>query len=436
MKRIALLLMLILSVPGLVPAEQLLTVQQAIAIALANNQQVQIARNTSAIARNNVAVGNADLLPQLTLSASSTYQDTQSASVIRGANTTTNAQAQLTYTLFDGFGNVYRFKQLQVESELGALEARDTIEETLQRVSSAFYASASAYENLQIAQELLSISEERLVRAKKRSAYGQARTIDVLSAQVDFHADRVTVTQARFLWDESRRSLNVLLNRDQDFSFTVDTTVQFRENYDLKQLESAALANNAAYLAAQKQQVQAAYDVKIARAQFLPRLDFSSTYGYSQLAQRLHIGLSDAEPSIRLGATLSYNLFDGSRRKIRSRNAKIRQKNRELSLEQARLLLKKDVTSAYESYRTSLLVLDLEKKYLEASQLNFKRARELYSLGQVTTTQFREAQLNLIRSRSNVATARYEAKVKEIELLRLSGRLIVIKNNPGAHETD
>jgi outer membrane protein len=95
-----------------------------------------------------------------------------------------------------------------------------------------------------------------------------------------------------------------------------------------------------------------------------------------------------------------------------------------LTWEETRLNLQKEVISAYESYQNSLLVLDLEKKYLEAADLNFKRTRELYNLGQVTTTQFREAQLNLIRSRSNVSTAKFEAKINEIELLRLTGQLV------------
>jgi outer membrane protein len=306
---------------------------------------------------------------------------------------------------------------------LGELEARNAIEATLLQVSSSFYSAASAYENWQIAQELLSISEERLARAKKRSAYGQARTIDVLSAQVDYLADQVTVTQAKFLWDETRRSLNVLLNRKVQQEFTIDTTVEFRQNFDLEQLKSAALSSNAIYLAARERWVQSQYDLRIARSQFLPRLDFSGSYGYSQTSPRLHIGLNDAEPSLRIGATLSFNLFDGFQRKIQTQNAKIQQKNRELTWEETRLNLEKEVISAYESYQNSLLVLDLEKKYLEAAELNFKRTRELYNLGQVTTTQFREAQLNLIRSRSNVATAKYEAKIKEIELLRLTGQL-------------
>jgi outer membrane protein TolC len=419
MKHIILFLIMIIVMWGVIYPEEPLSFQQAIAIALERNHQVLIARNTAAIAKNNVNIGNADLLPEVNLSAGTTYLD---ASDI--ATTTTNTEVQVTYTLFDGLGNFYRFKKLQEGGELGELEARSAIENTLLQVSTAFYSAASAYENLQITQELLSISEERLARAKKRSAYGQARTIDVLSAQVDYHADQVTVTQAKFLWDETRRSLNVLLNREYQHPFTIDTTVEFRQNFDPEQLKSAALSNNAVYLAARKRWIQSQYDLRIARAQFLPRLDFSGSYGFSQTAPRLHIGLNDAESSLRIGATLSFNLFDGFKRKIQRQNAKIQQKNRELILEETRLNLEKEVTSAYESYQNSLLVLELEKKYLEAAELNFKRTRELYNLGQVTTTQFREAQLNLIRSRSNVATAKYEAKIKEIELLRLTGQLI------------
>jgi outer membrane protein TolC len=419
MKHINLFLILIISLWGFIFPEAPLRFQEAVNIALERNHQVLIARNTTVIAQNNINIGSADLLPEISLSVGSTYLDAGDL-----ANTTTDAQVQVTYTLFDGLGNLYRFKKLQVGGELGELEARNAIEATLLQVSSSFYSAASAYENWQIARELLSISGERLARAKKRSAYGQARTIDVLTAQVDYHADQVTVTQAKFLWDETRRSLNVLLNRDVQHEFSIDTTVEFRQSFDLEQLKSAALSNNALYLAARERWIQSQYDLKIARAQFLPRLDFSGSYGYSQTAPRLHIGFNDAEPSLRIGATLSFNLFDGFQRKIQAQNAKIQEKNRELTWEETRLNLEKEVISAYESYRNSLLVLDLEKKYLEAADLNFKRTRELYNLGQVTTTQFREAQLNLIRSRSNVSTAKYEAKIKEIELLRLTGLLI------------
>jgi len=422
LKYITFFLLSILLMWGVGYPEEPLRFEEAISIALEKNHQVKIARNTAAIAGNNVHIGNADLLPVVGVSTGTAFRDDISGP--GGSTTTTNAGVQVTYTLFDGLGNLYRFKNLQVGGELGELEARNAIETTLLQVSSAFYAAASAYENLQIARELLSISEERLARAEKRSAYGQARTIDVLAAQVDYRADQVTVIQATFLWDETRRNLNVLLDREVGLDFTVDTTVKFRENIDLETLKSAALSGNAEYLAAQKQWVQSGYDLRIERSRFLPRLDFSGSFGYSRTAPRLKIGFSDAEPSLLLGATLSFNIFNGFKNRIASRNAGLRRENRELTLARTRLNLEKEVISAYESYRNSLSVWDLEKKYVEAAELNFKRTRELYGLGQVTTTQFREAQLNLIRSRGNVATARYEAKIKEIELLRLTGHLL------------
>jgi outer membrane protein len=123
-------------------------------------------------------------------------------------------------------------------------------------------------------------------------------------------------------------------------------------------------------------------------------------------------------------ATLSFNLFDGFQRRTELQNASIQVKSGELLERQARLDLERDLANAYESYRNSLTVLDLEERNLESAKVNFRRTRELYGLGRVTSTQFREAQLNLIRAETNVSNATYTAKLDEIELLRITGKLL------------
>lgn len=423
MKRILLFLMIGWLLIGQVSAQEKLTFAEALAIALKQNHQIEIARNNAAIANNNVNIGNADLLPSLSLAGSTVYQDNQAGSP---ASDTTSGSAQLqsSYILFNGLGNFFLYKKLQVGGRVGELEARDRIEATLLQVSGAYYGAASAYENLRIARDLLSISKERYERAKKRSMYGQARTIDVLSAHVDYIADQVTVTEAKFAYDETRRALNVLLNREIDREFEIETAVDFRKDYDLKVLKSSALSRNASYLTAAERWQQSRFDYKIARANHLPRLDLTAAYGFNKNVPGLDLGLSDMDKGFRIAASLNLNLFNGFKTTIQRQNARITLKNQELARDQARLELEKEVISAYESYKNSLLVLDLEKRYVEAAELNFQRARELYNLGQVTTTQFREAQLNLARARGNLSAARYGAKLKEIELLRLTGQLI------------
>jgi outer membrane protein len=397
---------------------------QAMALALKRNHQIEIARNNATIARNNVHIGNAGLLPTIGISSSANYQESPGGMSADPASTTTSAQLQGSYTLFDGLGNIYRFKRLQSGSRLGELQARGLIEATLLQVSGAYYNAASAFENLQIARELVEVSRQRLQRARTRSMYGQARSIDVLSAQVDYIADQVTVTQATFQWDEARRSLNVLLNRPVSREYEVDTTVTFSKTYNLKNLHSQALAMNAEFLTYGEQANVSRFDLKLAAANFLPRLDLSASYGFNHTLSGFNVDWGGMEKNFRLGATLSLNLFNGFQNTIQRQNAKITLRNKELAREQAKLELEKEVTSAYEAYLNSLQVLELEKQYVQAAELNFKRTRELFNLGQLTTTQFREAQLNLVRARSNLSAAKYGAKIKEIELLRLTGQLL------------
>ena len=223
--------------------KETLTFDRALGMAMKKNHQIEVARNNAAIAENNATIGNADLLPNLNLSGGTSVSNREGEE-----STTTQALLSTSYALFDGFGNVYRFKRLQAGKRLGNLEARDAIESTLLQVSQAYYSASLTFENLRIANDLMTISRERFIRTRKRSDFGQARTIDVLAAQVDLNADSVTMVQARFQWDEARRNLNILLNRDVETDFLVDTAVVFLQALNPETLMAEALNQNASYL--------------------------------------------------------------------------------------------------------------------------------------------------------------------------------------------
>jgi outer membrane protein TolC len=66
----------------------------------------------------------------------------------------------------------------------------------------------------------------------------------------------------------------------------------------------------------------------------------------------------------------------------------------------------------------------MERLNLTATEASFDRTRELYELGQVTSVEFREAQLKLMQAKSNIAAGQYNVKLNEIALLQLSGMLL------------
>ena len=407
--------------------QELLKLDEAISIALEKNHQIKVARNTAQISKNSAHPGNAGFLPKVDLSSAINYADepVRTASANRNTRATVSlAQVEASCNILNGFGGYYSFKKLKSMSESGELLARNKIELTLVSVITAYYNVAAAAEALSIRQEAFAISAERLQRAQKRAGYGQANKIDVLNAQVDMNADSVLVLNSRLQLAEAQRNLNFLLNRKTETPFSVEKTVTFLPRFSVKDVREQAYMNNASYLLAQLNLKQSEYDIYLARSGHLPRLDLRTEYNYSQIAPDLAVEFDDPGKSFSAGLSLSFNLFDGFQRSINTQNARISQNTQKLLLQEARLKLAKEVSIAFKNYENKRSVLNLEQNNLHSAQLNFQRTQELYNLGRLTGTELRQAQLNLIRVKYNISQAKFQLKLSETELLRLSGRLV------------
>lgn len=407
--------------------QERLTLDDAFAIALEANHDVQIARNERVAIRNRVNLGSAGLLPRVDLGASMNYRDDEApASVGRLSSTGTqnSAALQASYTLFDGLSNIYTFKSLKKAGDLGDLQARNAIELTVVQVGRAYYNVANAQDQLVIAEEALAISRERYDRSELQAEYAQSTAVEVLSAQVDLNNDSASYLSVRLSLDEARRDLNLLLHRESSAVYEVDTAVTYMPAPDLSELKQAAFERNAAYLMSVTGLDRARLDRNAARSNWFPRLDLQMSYGYNKNASGFTWDYEDPTRSFTTFLSLNLNIFDGFQTRIRNQNATLTVRNQELYLDQARLDLERQVADAYDSYANSLSILALQRRNLEAATRNFEWTQELFNLGQVSTTTFREAQLNLIRAKSNISGAKYNARIDELDLLRLTGSLL------------
>ena len=246
----------------------------------------------------------------------------------------------------------------------------------------------------------------------------------MLSAQVDLNSDSVAFVNAQLGLNQAKRTLNVLLNRAVQQEFTIDSAVEFQETLNVAAITERALQQNWDYLAAVNRFEQAKLDLGIAKSADYPHLSLYSTYGYDQTTSQFGVALDKPDRNFTAGVTLSLNLFNGFKTGIAKQNARINIDSQALLQEKARLELQEAVANAFEAYQNSRYVLAIEQRNLQSAELNFKRTQELYNLGQATTTTFREAQLNLVQAKNNIANAKFTAKVLEFELLRLSGGLV------------
>lgn len=417
-----------------VQAQEVLTIEQVIGIALQQNHDIKVAQYDVAISENNVIPANAGLLPKLDASASTNrgrsdteleFANPENPPIdVSGASSTTNdASLGISYTIFDGLGNVYRFRQLKQFNAISELQARITIENTLIQTISSYLEVARQKENYNIAQQTVDISRERLERTQTRYDYGNALKIDVLTAEVDLNSDSVTLSQVQLAMRNTKRDLNLLLGRDPGTTFDISEELALDEGKMLDELLSGAQTRNAQLLLAQNNLGNADLDVKIAKADLFPRLNLNGSYAYSKTENGASFIKSQSSLGLNGGLSLSFNIFDGKRKRTVIQNAKIGQESQTVLLDKTKMQVDRDVMNAYDIYQNSLFLLRAENKNLATAQLNFERTEEAYNLGQVTNTQLRDAQINLITAEVNINNLTNSAKLAEVELLRLAGEL-------------
>ncbi|MGI9547520.1 MAG: TolC family protein [Flavobacteriaceae bacterium] len=444
MKSVYILLVACLGIQSIQAQDSLLTREQAIEIALDKNFGIAIAKNQVAIADNNKSLLNSGFLPVVSASGGANYNRDDSVIEFPGQLLENGdprpdiiidqAEAQrynggvaVNYTLFDGLGRHYNYKRLKEEYDLTELQARETIENTLLQLFSVYFEVARLSENENLLANALEVSKDRIRRAEYAFDYGQNTKLDVLNARVDATNDSINFLNARQQLINAKRDLNVVLNRELQTGFNVDTVVRFIPRLQLDDYLESAKDNNVALLQTEKNAKINAYDIKISRAGYLPTLGLSGTYGWNlnqSAPSAFFPGTNNENWNFGLGASLTWNIFDGGGTTVRVKNAKIAFENQELLNEQIELEVGRDISNAQTIYQNRLDVYEIQEQNVITNQNNFERSREEYQLGRITSIEFRQAQVNLLNAQTSKNLAKYNAKLAELQLLQLTGQLL------------
>ncbi|EDM44968.1 putative outer membrane protein TolC [unidentified eubacterium SCB49] len=413
---------------------EVLTKEAAIAQTIQNNFGISIANNNLEIADNNQGILNSGYLPSLTGIAGANYdvqnQDvtfqTGDTNVVDGAETTRyNASLNLNYTLFDGLGRYWDYKAFQEEYKVSELQVRETIETTILQLFTVYYEIARITENISVLEETYFNTERRLKRAGYAFEYGQNNKLDVLNAEVDLVTDSINLLNARQLLENTKRDLNVISNLDLERDFNVDTTVVFIPQLVLENYIKVADTMNVRVLQAKKNKTISDYDYKSSKSVYLPTVGLTGSYGWDEgkfpstsfASESISTGLS-------AGINLSWDLFDGGTGITSVRNAKIAIENQEVLISQIEKEVDRDILNAQGDYLNRLKIYELQAQSVTTATNNFERSNEQYKLGQISSVELRQAQVNLLNTKTNKNLAKYQAKLAELQVLQLAGQLL------------
>lgn len=432
---------------GVEAQDILLTKDEAIVQALENNFGIKVAKNQVAIADNNKSLLNSGFLPTLTANAGATYNRDDATIEFPGQFLENGdprpdielnqAEAQrfnsgltLNYTLFDGLGRYYNYKSLKEQYQLSELQARETIENTILQLFSIYFEVARLTENVNVFKKALEISKDRITRAEYAFEYGQNTKLDILNAQVDVTNDSINLLNAEQQLANTKRDMNVVLNLNLNETYAVDTVVTFIPKIQIEDYIGLAKENNVALLQTNKNLAINKYDIKVSKSGYLPNIGLTGAYGWNlnqSAASAFFPGTNNQTYNLNLGASLTWNLFDGGGTTIRVKNARIVYENQELLKKQIEIEVDRDILNALSIYENRLNIYTIQEQNVITNLNNFERSKEQFQLGRITSIEFRQAQINLLNAQTNKNLAKYDAKLAELQLLQLTGQLLNIE---------
>jgi outer membrane protein len=409
------------------------TLDQAIQSALNNNFQIEILENNKHMAENNVHVGNAGLLPSVSAKGSYSYSLTSSQQVFAGGfppvdvdnagATNVAASANLNYTLFNGLSGWNNFQKLKVNKSAVDAQSKAAIEAVVIQVSETFLSLLRAQDQVTISQQNLAISQKRYKRAEVSYSLGGNVRTELLNAKVSLTADSSQLIQAEMAEETYRTLLTRLVGSQLPSSKLEESELEIR-TWTRDELLEEAKTNNAVYTAALLQSELAQADLKISTASYAPSLSLSAGYGYNQSLNDVGILLENTSIGPNGALSLSIPIFSGMRNNIQRQNLKIALENAQLSEQDTWIGLQADIENALLAYNQNLKLHLLESNNQEAAEANLERSEELFKAGQITNTQFREAQLNLALTGDRISASKVNVLRSELTILRLIGALL------------
>jgi len=414
------------------PAQDTLTLFDAIQTGLENNFSIIISRNDLEIARNNNTLGNAGFLPELSLNATNnnTYNTTHQktfAGTERNVNNARNISLSgniaLSWTLFDGF-NMFTTKEMLTEMErMGELDSRMLVESTVSAIILNYYSIVQLNKMIKVLQEAVELSLQRKTIAAAKFKLGSESELTLLQSSVDLNADSNRLIQQVAALKNGKANLNQLLSREPDLSFEVTDIIDLLEPLEYEYLLEQSSSQNIDLMISRTNLLISELDLKQNKSDRYPRLNFNAAYGYNQLsAQTGYLEYNQAYgPSF--GFTLSYNLFNGFNTSRNIRNARINVNSAEISHERSILDVNHSIYILYNEYLSNLELVRLESANQEIARRNVEVALEKYRLGTINDIDLRATQQKQIDSQYQLLLAQYRTKQAETELLRISGEL-------------
>jgi outer membrane protein len=427
---------------------RLITIEEAISIALENNYTLKQAQNELELADDLIFSEKADFLPSVSASMNGSRTSGQQFLFDRfseGLDPFVNVTSQsisgnmrANIPLFNGFNNILTLKSSQSNKESREQQYQRAKELVIFNTASRYLQVLLDKELLEIARQNLETSTTQLSQVQAQVELGARPMVDLFNQEAQVANDELTLTQR-----ENTLALNSLLLIRQleidplgQYDFEVPE-LELNDlpwmDVNLKALVDEALTTRSDILSAEASIAALKYQLQITKNSLLPSINasagVSSRYSDQYSIAGEDVGFSDQffDQQVNRSLGLSFNIpiFNNWNRLYSIQSSQIQVKNAELNLDNSRMQVIQEVTQAYNDYSSYVKQMEASEKSLLASEKAFETQQERYNVGASTLIELTQAQASFVSARSSYTQSLYnlifQEKLLDFYLGKLKG---------------
>lgn len=413
-------------------AQEILTVDEAVQIALKNNYDIKIASNDSEVSKANKSLANAGMLPKIdaSLTQNNTIQNTKQTQASGEVRELENAKnnslvygVNLGWTVFDGFRMFARYDQLKALEQQGEVQLKMTILTKVSDVMTTYYDLVQQQQLVKALDTTIVISKQRLKTAENRFIIGKASKLEVLNAQVDLNTDLSNLLKQKEVFETTKIRLNELLARDVATDFKVVEIVAVDDTLKLVDLNALVEKQNPQLQLALINKTVAELNLKQVRANRYPTVKLNTGYNFNRSESSLGFVSQSAARGFNYGVSASVNVFNGFLQHRNEKVARLQVENSTFVIEQQKQTITSQLASLFQTYLTNVELVKLEENNEAIAKKNLEITLEKFRIGTIPTIEFRSAQQNYVNAVARNNSAKFQAKISEVMLSEIAGNI-------------
>lgn len=403
-----------------------LTLEQALEIALSENPTVQVADKTIEVKKYAKKGTYASLWPEI--SASATYQRYIKKQTFHIMGKTMEVGTANNYS--GGLSaampvvNAQLWKSLKLSAmdvELAVEQARSSRIDMVEQVSKAFYQVLLAKDSYDVYKRVYDNAVENHKIVENRYKVGQVSEYDYIRSQVSVANAEPNVFNAENSIVLALWQLKALLGMDLNVDVDCAGRLADYESALTAQIEMGDLRNNSTMQQLDIQERMLEQALKVKRAANIPSLALSVNYNFTAMDETYKFSQYHWNPYSVAVLNLNIPIFSGGKRRAEINQAKLDLANIELQRENAERQLQTAMMSYYSNMQTNVKQYYASSQTIAQAKRGYDIAVKRYEVGGGTLVDIDNSQLAYTQAELTRAAAIYDYLVNLASMDKLAG---------------